>query len=69
MLFPKKNRSVAVISLVAVLLVVMLAFSARHPYETGLFRKLVLEMSSPLDYFFSMPINAVHQVGSAISSL
>lgn len=62
MLFPKKNRPVAVISVVAVILVVLLAYSARHPYETGLFRKLVLEMSSPLDYFFRMPINAVHQV-------
>lgn len=62
MLFPKRNRSVAIISLVAVLLVVLLAYSARYPYQSSFFRKLVLEMSAPLDHFFRMPIHAVHQV-------
>lgn len=61
-MFPRKNRSVAVISLVAILLIVLLAYSARHPYEGSFFRRLVLEMSAPLDHFFRTPIHAVHQV-------
>ncbi|MDD5168177.1 MAG: rod shape-determining protein MreC [Syntrophales bacterium] len=62
MLFPKKNRPVIIISLVAVLTVVLLVYSARHPYESGFFRKLVLEMSAPLDYVFRTPSNAVSRV-------
>lgn len=62
MLFSRKNRPVIIICLVAVFTVVLLIYSARHPYESGFFRKLVLETSAPLDHFIRTPINAVHQV-------
>ncbi len=62
MLFSKKNRPVIIISLVAIFTIVLLIYSARHPYESGFLRKLVLETSAPLDYFFRTPVKAVHQV-------
>jgi len=62
MLFPRKNRPVIIISLVALLTVVLLIYGARHPSESGFLRKLVLETSAPLDHFFRAPINAVQQV-------
>ena len=62
MLFSKKNRPVIIISLVLLLTAVLLFYSARHPYENGFLRKLVLETSAPLDHFFRTPIKAVHQV-------
>jgi rod shape-determining protein MreC len=61
MLFSKKNRPVIIISVLAVVVVVLLAYSARHPYDSGIMRRLVLETSAPLDYFFRTPIHAVHQ--------
>lgn len=61
MLFSKKNRPVIIIALVALLTVLLLAYSARHPYESGFLRKFVLETSAPMDYFFRTPINAMSQ--------
>ncbi len=61
MLFPKHNRPVVIITLLFVCLTILLAYSARRPYESGLVRKLVLEISAPIDLLFHVPFHTVQQ--------
>jgi rod shape-determining protein MreC len=49
MLFSAKNRSVVFLLLLAVLSLVILSYNVVHAPETGIVRKLVLELASPVE--------------------
>ena len=61
MFFSKNHRPVVIVTLLFVCLTILLAYSARRPYESGLVRKSVLEISAPIDRLFHIPIRAVQQ--------
>ncbi len=62
MLVPKKYHTVAIASILIIASLIILSISINRPGETGFFRKLVLEVSSPLVNVINASIDGVRGV-------
>lgn len=61
MMFFQRYRTVIVVTLLAILCLVVISISVRHPERTGVFRQIVLECAAPIEGLLGRPIHAAEK--------